>query len=92
MLDLEEVFNCLVVSDASSSPIKRPVRVTMMAASLIMGGIVKIGVFKGMMFEVIKRPARMLPQANRPTGPVSRGPVSLIGEKEFDRGWPIDTK
>ncbi len=48
-------LNCLFVREASSSARRRPRIVTVSAASFRRGGIVMIGVFKGVMLEVIKR-------------------------------------
>lgn len=79
-------LNCLVVSDASSRAKRRPIIVTMRAASLREGGIVITGVFKGIMFEVINRPATMLPQASRLIGLITVGVFSLIGESGLNRG------
>lgn len=85
-------WNCLFVRDASSRARRRPVIVTRRAASLRSGGMVMIGVFRGTMLEVIKRPATMLPHARRLIGLITAGLFSLIGESELNRGWPIDTK
>ena len=46
----------------------------------------------GMMWEVIRRPAMMLPQASRLIGLMTFGSFSLIGDSELNRGWPIETK
>lgn len=43
------------------------------------------------MFEVIKSPAAMLPQARRLIGLTTVGLFSLIGEKALNRGCPIET-
>lgn len=83
---------CLLVSDASSRAIRRPKTVTARAASFNRGGIDITGVFDRVMFEVINRPAIMLPQANRLIGLITAGLFSLIGERELNRGWSIDTK
>lgn len=64
----------------------------MRAASLSRGGIVITGVFRGVMEEVMRRPATMLPQASRLIGLMTVGLFSLIGDNEENRGWPIDTK
>ena len=85
-------MNCLLVKDASSRAISRPRIETIRAASFRRGGIDMIGVFRGVMFEVIKRPARMLPHASRLMGLITVGLFSLIGERVLKRGWPIDTK
>lgn len=85
-------LNCLLVRDASSSAITRPQIVTIRAANFSRGGIDIIGVFSGVMFEVIRRPATMLPHANRLIGLITIGLFSLMGEKALNRGWPMDTK
>lgn len=85
-------LNCLFVREASSSARRRPRIVTVSAASFRRGGIVMIGVFKGVMLEVIKRPAIMLPQARRLMGFRTAGLFSLIGESVLNRGWPMETK
>lgn len=85
-------MNCLFVKDASSRAINSPKMVTTRAASLRRGGIVMTGVFKGIMFEVIRRPATMLPQANRLIGLITAGLFSLIGDMGLNRGWPMETK
>ena len=86
------VLNCLLVKDASSSATRRPKIVTRRAASFRAGGIVITGVLEGRKFEVIRRPATMLPQANRLIGLMTEGLFSLIGEMAVKRGCPIDTK
>ena len=85
-------LNCLVVSDASSKAIIRPPIVTIKAASFRRGGMVMTGVFNGRMFEVMRRPAIMLPQASRLMGLMTAVLFSLIGERGLNRGWPIETK
>lgn len=79
-------LNCLFVRDASSSAKRRPRIVTMRAASFSSGGIVIIGVFRGVIFEVIRRPAIMLPQARRLIGLITAGLFSLMGESVLNRG------
>ena len=79
-------LNCLAVSDASSRAINRPAMVTTRAASLRSGGIVMTGIFNGRMFEVIRRPAMMLPQASRLMGLMTAVLFSLIGERALNRG------
>jgi len=54
--------------------------------------MVIMGVFRGTRFDVIRRPAMMLPQASRLIGLITAGSFSLIGEKAANRGWPIETK
>lgn len=85
-------LNCLLVRDANSRARIRPRIVTIKAASLSRGGIVIMGVLRGTMFEVIRRPAMMLPQASRLMGLITAGLFSLIGESDGNRGWPMDTK
>lgn len=85
-------LNCLLVRRASSRAINRPRIVTIRALSFRTGCIVMIGVLRGRMFEVIRRPAKMLPQARRLMGLIVVGSFSLMGERELNRGWPMDTK
>ena len=85
-------FNCLLVMDASSSAARRPKIVTERAASLIIGAIVRVGVFKGIMLELIMNPAIILPQARRLIGLITRGSFSLIGVSASNRGLFIETK
>jgi len=66
--------------------------VTARAASLRRGGMDMIGVFRGVIFEVISNPAMILPHASRLSGLISAGLFSLIGERGLNRGWPIGTK
>lgn len=82
----------MLVSEASSKARRRPVIVTAKAASLSEMGIDIIGVFKGVMFEVITRPAMMLPHASRLMGLRTAGLFSLIGERGLNRGLPMETK
>lgn len=63
-----------------------PAMVTHKAASLRRGGMVIIGVLKGVMFNTIKRPAMMLPQANRLMGLITAWLFSLIGARAWKRG------
>lgn len=85
-------MNCLFVRDASSRARRRPVIVTARAASFNKGGMVMMGVLRGSMLDVIKRPATMLPHARRLMGLSTAGLFSLMGESELNRGWPIETK
>lgn len=85
-------LNCLFVSEASSKAVKSPMAVTISALSFKVGGMVITGVFSGKMFEVIKRPATMLPHARRLIGFITAGLFSLIGARGMKRGCPIDTK
>lgn len=82
----------MLVSDANSSAVRRPRIVTIRAASFSRGGIDMIGVFKGVILEVIRRPAIMLPQASRLMGLITVGLFSLMGERALNRGWPMATK
>lgn len=82
----------MFVKDASSRAVKRPMAVTNKADSFSKGGIVIVGIFRGKIEEVIKRPARMLPHASRLMGFNTAGLFSLIGERGKNRGWPMDTK
>ena len=83
---------CLLVSRASSIATSRPIIVTARAASLRRGGMDMTGVFRGVILEVISRPAMMLPHASRLRGLISAGLFSLIGERGLNRGCPIGTK
>lgn len=85
-------LNCLLVNCASSRAIKSPAKVTRRAASLRTGGIVIVGVLGRTMLEVIRRPARMLPQARRLIGFRTAALFSLIGERALNRGCPMVTK
>jgi len=60
--------------------------VTISALSFSEGCIVMMGVFRGVMLEVISRPAMMLPQASRLIGLMTAGLFSLIGERGRKRG------
>lgn len=83
---------CLLVSEASSSAVRRPMTVTIRAATLRRNGMDITGVFRGVMLEVIRRPAIILPQARRLMGLITVELFSLIGERGLKRGWPIETK
>lgn len=83
---------CLLVRDASSKAVSRPIKVTIRAVSFSKGGMDIIGVFMGRMLDVISRPAIMLPQASRLIGLITVGLFSLIGDKALNRGWPMETK
>lgn len=78
--------------EASSTADRRPKAVTAKAASFRLAGMVITGVFKGKIFEVIRRPATILPQASRLIGLMTAGLFSLMGDRELNRGWPIETK
>lgn len=77
---------------ASSKAVNRPRAVTMSALSFRLGCMVMIGVFRGVMLEVMRRPAIMLPQASRLIGLITAGLFSLMGDRGRKRGWPIETK
>lgn len=66
--------------------------VTIRAATLRRSGMDITGVFRGVMLEVIRRPAIILPQARRLMGLITVELFSLIGERGLKRGWPIETK
>lgn len=86
------VLNCFDVIDASSMAVRNPIIVTVKAASFSRGGIVITGVLDGRKFDVIIRPAVMLPQASRLIGLITAGSFSLIGERGRNRGVPMVTK
>lgn len=65
---------------------------TARAASLRVEGMVMVGVFKGVMYEVINKPAKILPQASRLIGLIKLEWFSLIGGSGLCRGCPIETK
>lgn len=85
-------LNCLVVNEASSRAIINPRIETSRAANLRNKGIDIIGVFVGRRFNVIIKPATMLPQARRLIGLRACGLFSLIGDNEENRGLPMQTK
>lgn len=80
------MFNCFDVLRAISRAVISPITVTIRAAILAYRGIVIIGFFIGVMFDVMIRPAIMLPQANRLIGLITDLLFSLIGDKELNRG------
>lgn len=80
------VLSCLLVCCASSRAITKPAIVTRRAASLRRGGMDITGVLGRVMFEVMIRPATMLPQASRLIGPITRAVFSLIGDRVLKRG------
>jgi len=80
------ILTCLLVISASSKAISRPRTVTISALSFRLGCMVITGVFRGVMFEVRRRPARILPQASRLIGLITAGLFSLIGERGGNRG------
>ena len=92
MINLGVGLGCLLASEASCKAVNRPRIETISAANFSKGGIDITGVFKGRIFEVISRPAMMLPQASRLMGLITAGLFSLIGDSELNRGCPIETK
>lgn len=44
------------------------------------------------MLDIMRSPAMMLPHASRLMGLITAGLFSLIGERELNRGCPIETK
>lgn len=70
----------------------RPIVVTMRAVSFRLTGMVMVGVFEAKKFDVMIRPAIMLPQASRLIGLITAGLFSLMGDKGLNRGVPIVTK
>lgn len=83
---------CLLVRAASSRAISRPRTETRRAANFSRGGIDITGVFRGIMLEVMRRPATILPQARRLMGLITAGLFSLMGDRGENRGKPIETK
>lgn len=83
---LGDILYCLLVRRASSRAVSSPITVTNSAASFIVGGMDMTGVFKGVMLEVIRRPAIILPHASRFNGLITAGLFSLMGEIELNRG------
>lgn len=83
---------CLFVKAVSSAAAKNPIIVTVRAATFSEKGIVMTGVLKERKFEVIMSPAKILPQASRLRGLITRGLFSLIGGRAENRGDPIETK
>lgn len=77
---------CLFARDASCKAANRPRVETRMAVNLYMAGRVIIGTFRGIILEVIRVPAIMLPKANRLSGLISIGLFSLIGQRVLNRG------
>lgn len=86
------VLNCLVVRPASSMAVNKPIIVTTRAATFKGKGIVIIGVFEDKKFDVMMRPATILPQARRLIGLITDKLFSLIGDNARNRGVPIVTK
>lgn len=83
---LGRVLSCLLVREASSRATKTPIIVTARAASFRVKGMDAIGVLGGRIFEMRRRPATMLPQANRLIGLITVGLFSLIGDRGLNRG------
>lgn len=79
-------MNCLLVREANSRAVKRPITVTISAASLRGGAMVMMGVLFGVKLREIISPARMLPHARRLMGLITAGLFSLMGESELNRG------
>lgn len=77
---------CLLVSEASSSAVRRPIMVTIKAAALRRKGMDITGVFRGVMLKVIRRPAIILPQARRLIELITVELFSLIGGRGLKRG------
>lgn len=68
-----------------------PRAVTTRAVILMDVGMVIVGVFVGMMNEVMRNPARMLPRASRVMGEVTAGSFSFIGVRGEIRTKPVCT-
>lgn len=68
-----------------------PRTVTTMAVILMDSGMVMGGVFEGVINEVMRNPAVMLPRANRVRGEVTAGLFSLIGVRGGIRTKPACT-
>lgn len=88
---LGDRVNCLEAWVANSRAMISPSAVTVRAVSLIEVGIVISGVLSGKTFDVITRPAIILPQASRLIGFKTSFRFSLIGESALNRGWPMVT-
>lgn len=86
------VMVCLLVKLARSMAIISPEMVTIRALSLSVCGMVIMGVFFGIKFETIIRPAIILPHASRLIGLITKGLFSLMGERGRNRGCPIEAK
>lgn len=86
------VFICFVVIVANSKAVKSPRVVMIKAVIFSEKGIVITGVFVWCIFNVIKKPVIMLPQAKRLMGLITVRLFSLIGESELNRGCFINTK
>lgn len=75
----------------SSKARAMPSIVAMIAAVFVRVGMVIGGVFVGVMYDVMSRPARMLPRARRVSGFVIMGLFSFIGVFVGMRGNPVWT-
>lgn len=71
---------------------RRPERVTIMAANLVVRGIERIWILLGVMLKKISRPATILPQANREIGLIIEWLLSLMASKGKERGVSIKAK
>ncbi len=80
---------CVVFESSRARIIPRVV--TMIAAVFVMGGMVIGGVFVGRIRDEIRRPAMMLPKANRMIGRMAEGVFSLIGVIGMVRLYPVWT-
>lgn len=86
------ILSCFVVTEARSRAIMRPRTETRRAAILRPVGIVSTGVLIRFAERVIRRPPKMLPQASRFRGLITAGLFSLMGERQGNRGVPMETK
>lgn len=68
-----------------------PRAVTTRAVILMERGMVIVGVFVGMVNEVMRKPAMMLPRASRVMGEVTAGLFSFIGVRGEIRVKPVCT-
>lgn len=80
---------CVIVE--SSRARAMPSIVAVMAAVFVERGMVIGGVFVGIIYDVMSRPARMLPRARRVSGAVIVGLFSFIGGFGGVRGNPVWT-
>lgn len=72
----------------NSSPIINPIMVITRAASLVVIGIVIVGIVCGLKMDVIISPKIILPQASRLMAAFRLGSFSSIGGIGFSRGSP----
>lgn len=84
------ILSCLLVAVVRLNAVKRPRIVTVRAAVFSRGGMDIMGVFSGVIFMEIKKPAKMLPQASRLMGLIVVRSFSLMGERGLNRGFPIE--